>query len=281
MSEAFVSLADSLVADYDVADLLHRLAHHCVNLLDIAAAGLLLANQHGTLQVVAASSETTRLLELFQLQHDQGPCLDCYQNATPVTVPDISLAADRWPIFAAETETVGYHAVHAFPMRLRAEVIGTLNLFGAHPGSLTSADARIGQALADVATIAILQERAIRHHEALAEQLQYALTSRIVIERAKGVLAERGNLDMAQAFDQLRRHARNTNTRLTDLARGIVDGTVDSTHVLPLILVGTAVREKRGTSPASARTASNDAVNCPARSRTRTMKQYRRRHVTA
>ncbi|MBL7502564.1 GAF and ANTAR domain-containing protein [Frankia sp. CNm7] len=232
LSEAFVSLADSLVADYDVADLLHRLADHCVTLLDIAAAGLMLADQRGNLQVVAASSETSRLLELFQLQHDQGPCLDCYRGGTAVSVPDVQQAADRWPVFAAETQAAGYHSVHALPMRLRDDVIGTLNLFGTRPGRLPDADARIGQALADVATIAILQERAIRHHEMLAEQLQHALTSRIVIEQAKGVLAERGNLDMAQAFDRLRRHARNTNTRLTDLARGIVDGTVDSTTVV-------------------------------------------------
>jgi GAF domain-containing protein len=232
LSEAFVTLADSLVADYDVADLLHRLADHCVALLDVAAAGLLLADQRGSLQVVAASSETSRLLELFQLQHDQGPCLDCYRTSTAVTVPDIDLAANRWPIFAAETMAAGYRSVHALPMRLRDEVIGTLNLFGTRPGPLGHDDARIGQALADVATIAILQERAIRHHEMLAEQLQHALTSRILIEQAKGVLAERGNLDMAQAFNRLRRHARNTNTRLTDLARGIVEGTVDSRAVL-------------------------------------------------
>ncbi|WP_050796146.1 GAF and ANTAR domain-containing protein [Frankia sp. EUN1f] len=234
LSEAFVTLADSLVADYDVADLLHRLAHHCVNLLDVAAAGLLLADAHGTLQVVATSSETSRLLELFQLQHDQGPCLDCFRSGTAVTVPDVALAADRWPIFVAGTQAAGYRSVHALPMRLRDDVIGTLNLFGAGPGPLADADARVGQALADVATIAILQERAIRHHEILAEQLQHALTSRIVIEQAKGVLAERGGLHMDQAFNRLRRHARNTNTRLTDLARGVVDGTVDSTAVLAL-----------------------------------------------
>lgn len=232
LGEAFVALADSLVADFDVADLLHRLADHCVTLLDVAAAGLLLADQRGSLQVVAASSETSRLLELFQLQHDQGPCLDCFRTGATVTVPDVDLATDRWPIFAAETRAAGYRSVHALPMRLRDEMIGTLNLFGSRPGPLDDADVRIGQALADVATIAILQERAIRHSEMLAEQLQHALTSRIVIEQAKGVLAERGNLDMDQAFDRLRRHARNTNTRLTDLARGIVDGTVDSTVAL-------------------------------------------------
>ncbi len=230
LSEAFVALADSLVADYDVADLLHRLADHCVTLLDVAAAGLLLADQRGSLQVVAASSETSRVLELLQLQHDQGPCLDCYRTGIAVTLPDVDLAADRWPIFVAETRAAGYRSVHALPMRLRDDVIGTLNLFGSGP--LAETDARIGQALADVATIAILQERAIRHQEMLAEQLQHALTSRVVIEQAKGVLAERGNLDMEQAFDRLRRYARNTNARLTDVARGVVDGTLDSRTVL-------------------------------------------------
>jgi transcriptional regulator with GAF, ATPase, and Fis domain len=232
LSEAFVGLADSLVADYDVADLLHRLADHCVTLLDVAAAGLLLADQRGSLQVVAASSETSRVLELFQLQHDQGPCLDCYHTGVAVTVPDVDLAEHRWPIFAAEASAAGYRSVHALPMRLRDNVIGTLNLFRTALGALDDADIRIGQALADVATIAILQERAIRHSEMLAEQLQHALTSRIVIEQAKGVLAERGGIDMDQAFDRLRRHARNTNARLTDVARGIVDGTLDSHTVL-------------------------------------------------
>jgi hypothetical protein len=230
LSEAFVALADSLVADYDVADMLHRLTGHCVALLDVAAAGLLLADQRGNLQVVAASSETSRVLELLQLQHDQGPCLDCYRTGAAIAVPDLDLAADRWPIFTAEARAAGYRSVYALPMRLRDDVIGTLNLFGSGP--LLDADTRIGQALADVATIAILQERAIRHQEMLAEQLQHALTSRIVIEQAKGVLAERGGLDMEQAFDRLRRHARNTNTRLTDVARGVVDGSLDSRTVL-------------------------------------------------
>jgi transcriptional regulator with GAF, ATPase, and Fis domain len=230
LSEAFVALADSLVADYDVADLLHRLADHCVTLLGVSAAGLLLTDQRGSLQVVAASSETSRVLELLQLQHDQGPCLDCYRTGVAVAVPDVDLAADRWPIFAAETRAAGYRAVHALPMRLRNDVIGTLNLFGTGP--LDRAEVRIGQALADVATIAILQERAIRHQEMLAEQLQHALTSRIVIEQAKGVLAERGNLDMDEAFTRLRRHARNTNSRLTEVARGVVDGTLDTLVVL-------------------------------------------------
>jgi transcriptional regulator with GAF, ATPase, and Fis domain len=234
LSEAFVALADSLVADYDVADLLHRLADHCVALLDVAAAGLLLADQRGSLQVVAASSETSRVLELLQLQHDQGPCLDCYRTGMAVTLPDVDQAVNRWPIFVAETRAAGYRSVHALPMRLRDDVIGTLNLFRTRPGALDTADARISQALADVATIAILQERAIRHQEMLAEQLQHALTSRIVIEQAKGVLAERGGLDMEQAFDRLRRHARNTNARLTDVAHGVVEGTLDSLTVLTL-----------------------------------------------
>jgi transcriptional regulator with GAF, ATPase, and Fis domain len=232
LSEAFVALADSLVADYDVADLLHRLADHCVTLLDVAAAGLLLADQRGSLQVVAASSETTRVLELLQLQHDQGPCLDCYRTGTAVMLPDLDRAANQWPIFVAEARSAGYRSVHALPMRLRDEVIGTLNLFRARPGTLDTADARVGQALADVATIAILQERAIRHQEMLAEQLQHALTSRIVIEQAKGVLSERGGIDMEQAFDRLRRHARNTNARLTDVAHGVVEGTLDTLAVL-------------------------------------------------
>lgn len=227
LAEAFVDLADTLVADYDVLDLLYRLADVCVELLAADAAGLLLSDQRGHLEPVAASTEGTRLLELFQLQTDQGPCLDCFRSGAPVTCTDLAQAEDRWPRFAAHAVAEGFASVHALPLRLRTEVIGALNLFCTAPGPLPDADLRLAQALADVATIGILHERAVRRGEVLAEQLQHALNSRIVLEQAKGALAERAGIDPDEAFLRLRRHARAHNLRLTELARAVVTGRAD------------------------------------------------------
>jgi GAF domain-containing protein len=213
-----------MVAGFDVIDFLHVLTSRSVQLLDIDAAGLLLADPRGELRVVAASSEAARLLELFQLQTDQGPCLDCCRTGQPVTAADLA-TAQRWPQFTAAARDAGFTAVQALPMRLREQVIGALNLFRATPGPFDPADVRIGQALADVATISLLHERGMRHSEVLNEQLQTALNSRVIIEQAKGKLAERLGLDMEQAFNLLRETARTSNRRLSDLAQAFVSGT--------------------------------------------------------
>jgi len=224
LSEAFVELTDTMVADFDVIDFLHLLTDRSVQLLDVSAAGLLLADPRGELRVVAASSEAVRLLELFQLQNDQGPCLDCFRRGQPVAAADLNAEAERWPRFAAAAQQAGFSAVQALPMRLRDQIIGALNLFRAVPGGFDPADVRIGQALADVATISLLQERSMRQSDALNEQLQTALNSRVVIEQAKGKLAERLGLDMADAFSLLRDYARARNRRLSELAQALVDG---------------------------------------------------------
>jgi GAF domain-containing protein len=223
LADVFVEMADTLVDDFDVIDFLHVLTERCVQLLGISAAGLLLTDQRDTLQVVAASSERTRLLELFQLQTDQGPCVDCFRTGQPVSVADLP-SAGRWPRFTAAAAEVGFAAVHAVPMRLRTEVIGALNFFDTNPGALDEGQLRIGQALADVATIGLLQQRAIRRREALTEQLQTALNSRVLIEQANGILAERLHLDVAEAFTLLRGGARSRNRRLSELAQAVVDG---------------------------------------------------------
>jgi GAF domain-containing protein len=222
--DVFVEMADTLVDDFDVIDFMHGLTERCVQLLGVSAAGLLLTDQRDTLQVVAASSERTRLLELFQLQTDQGPCVDCFRSGAPVSVADLA-ASGRWPRFAAAAAEVGFAAVHALPMRLRTEVIGALNLFDTTPGPIDEVKLRIGQAMADVATIGLLQQRAIHRRDTLTEQLETALHSRVLIEQAKGVLAERLRLEMAEAFTLLRNSARSRNRRLADLAQAIVDGT--------------------------------------------------------
>jgi transcriptional regulator with GAF, ATPase, and Fis domain len=225
LSETFVELTDTMVAGFDVIDFLHVLTDRSVQLLDVSAAGLLLADPRGELRVVAASSEAARLLELFQLQNDQGPCLDCFRAGRPVAAADLAVAAPRWPRFAPAAQRAGFGAVQALPMRLREQVIGALNLFRAEPGPFAPAVVQIGQALADVATISLLHERSMRHSDILNEQLQAALNSRVIIEQAKGKLAERLGVDMDQAFALLRDRARTTNRRLSDLARAFIDGT--------------------------------------------------------
>ncbi len=232
LTETFVELADTLVDDYDVADLLHALSDRCVELLDASAAGLLLTDQRGALRTLAASSEQTMLLELFQLEANEGPCLDCFRSGAPVVEPDLSVATERWPHFVDRALRLGYRSVNALPMRLRNETIGALNLFSRNPGGLSPTDVGIAQALANVATIGILQERAIRRSELLAEQLQAALNSRVIIEQAKGVLAERGGLTMDQSFAQLRRFARSTNRRLSDTAQAVVSGVLDVSEIV-------------------------------------------------
>ena len=229
--EAFVEAADTLVDDFDVIDFLHTLAERCVHLLGVDAAGLMLADQHGTLHATAASSENARLLELFELQTDAGPCLDGLphrygggqrQPATPTT--------RRWPRFAEAAEANGFVAVHALPLRLRDTVIGALNLFSAGP--LSDADTRAGQALADVATIGILAQRNIHQAELLTIQLQTALHSRVTIEQAKGMLAERLRISVDEAFNLLRRHARSHNLRLSDLARDVAQGSATAIELV-------------------------------------------------
>jgi GAF domain-containing protein len=224
LSETFVELTDTMVADFDIIDFLHVLTSRSAELLDVSAAGLLLADPRGELRVLAASSEAARLLELFQLQNDQGPCLDCFRTGQPVAATDLS-ADQRWPRFAAAAGQAGFSAVQALPMRLRDQVIGALNLFRAAPGPFDTEAVRVGQALADVATIGLLHERSMRRSDTLNEQLQTALNSRVIIEQAKGKLAERLGIDVNQAFTLLRDQARNHNQRLSDLARALVDGT--------------------------------------------------------
>src|ERR1700729_4186909 len=231
LSDTFVELTDTMVADFDVIDFLHVLTDRSVQLLDVSAAGLLLADPRGELRVVAASSEAARLLELFQIQSAQGPCLDCFRAGQPVAAADLAGAARRWPRFVPAARQAGFAAVQALPMRLRDQVIGALNLFRAAPGAFDPADVRVGQALADVATISLLHERGMRHSDTLNEQLQTALNSRVIIEQAKGKVAERLGLDMDRAFSVLRDHARNRNRRLSDLAQAFIDGSENLTSL--------------------------------------------------
>jgi len=227
LAQTFVGLADTLVAGYDLMEFLQTLIDRCVELLEVDAAGLLLADSRGSLRLIAASTEQARVVELFQIQNDEGVCLDCYRTGRAVIVSDIRTdeAAQRWPQFAAATREMGFSGVHAIPMRLRDQVIGTLNLFKIAPNGLDPAVVVAATALVDVATIGILQERAVRQQEVVAGQLQRALNSRVVIEQAKGILAERLRITPDEAFLLLRRYARDHNYPLTQLSGDVIRGT--------------------------------------------------------
>jgi transcriptional regulator with GAF, ATPase, and Fis domain len=232
VTQAFVSVASSLATGYDVVDLLNTLTTECTRLLDVASAGLLLADQLGVLHVLAASTEHTRQLEVAQLQRDEGPCLDCYRSGEPIAVPNLDDATDRWPQFVAVAKSEGFASVHALPMRLGGNILGALGLFGTTAGPLNNDDLSLGQALADVASVALVQDTSAADKTVINEQLQKALTSRVVIEQSKGVLAQHGELDMAEAFAVLRRYARDNNLRVTSVAEAIVSRSLPAQQLL-------------------------------------------------
>ena len=223
VSAAFVKITDTLVADYDVLDLLHALVEAAVDLLDAAAAGLLLADPHGELQLLASTSERSQLVEILQLQAGSGPCVECYSTGTLVVVEDVAALGGRWPEFQAAALSQGFRSVHALPMRVYGRTIGAMGLFGENPGGLSREDVAIGQALVDVATISILQERTIRESALVNEQLQRALNSRVLIEQAKGVIAYTSRVSMEEAFKRLRSFARSNNQSLNDTAARVID----------------------------------------------------------
>lgn len=226
LATTFVELADTLVADFDVIDFLHTMATRSVELLDADAAGIMLADRDGGLHVMASSAEEARLLELYELQNNEGPCLDCFRSGRPVARDDLPAMRTSWPAFTDQLQQLGFRSAQALPMRLRDETIGALNLFRSEPGLLSEADLGIGQAMADVATVGLIQERAIAASELLATQLQTALTSRVQLEQAKGILAERTGLPVDQAFLAMRDFARNSGRRLSDVAAQIIEGTI-------------------------------------------------------
>jgi GAF domain-containing protein len=231
IGETMVTLADNLVTDFDVIELLTMLTDRCVTILDVSAAGLMLAGPDGLLRVIASSSEQMRLLELFELQNDQGPCLESFQTGEAVTVVDLSTATSRWPTFAPEAMASGFLSVHALPLRLRGTVIGALNLFDSDPEGIDEERLQAARAFADIATIAILQYRAAIESHELIDQLNTALNTRIVIEQAKGIIAERQHFDMERAFAALRQYARNNNLRLSDVATAVVTGSLKASSL--------------------------------------------------
>jgi hypothetical protein len=225
LARTFLQLADSLVDDFDVVELLTMLSDRCVELLDATATGIMVADAGGTLQVMAASSEDAKLLELFQIQNEEGPCLDAFRSGQPVVHANLA-AGSPWPRFGELAVSAALPSVHAFPMRVRTRVLGSLNLFMASPGLLSDADIVVAQALAHAATLALLHNAAVRDSQRVTAQLEGALNSRITIEQAKGALAERANIGTDEAFARLRHFARDHSLKLTDVATGVVTRTL-------------------------------------------------------
>jgi len=226
--DTLVMLADTLVADYDVVDFMQLLADRAVELLNVSAAGLMLADTGSSLGLVAWTSETARRLELFELSADEGPCRDCFLTGGQLTNVSAAAAMVKWPQFGRKLTVSGFTTVHALPMRLRGEVVGSLNLFQKDDrGDLSAGEIRVGQALTDVATIGLLQAREVAHHEQIVEQLKSALNSRVVLEQAKGALAERQAIDVDVAFNRMRIYARNNELHLSSVARQVLDGDLD------------------------------------------------------
>ncbi len=234
LTRTLVELADTLVDDFDVVDLLTLLTDRCVEAFAVQDAGLMLAAPIGhQLQVMASSSAIMRDLELYEIQTSDGPCLDCYGSGEPVINEDLRSSTDRWPQFAPAAIEAGFLSVSAIPMRWRGTTIGALNLFRSEPGVLDDDDLSAARAFADVATIAILQHQAAIDARTVNDQLNHALNSRVIIEQAKGMLAERAGLDVAQAFDRLRDHARSHNLRLAAVAQDLLDGKLSAGALEP------------------------------------------------
>jgi GAF domain-containing protein len=234
LAKVFVEIADTLVDEFDLLDYMHMLTERVVELTGAAAAGMLLTNQRGRLEFIAGSDENIKLVELFQLQNEDGPCLEAFNTGEPVVNVNLGKAAARWPRFAPRAAAAGFQSVHAFPMRLRGQVIGALNVFGDTAGSdFEDDDVQVMQALADAATIGLLQERTISRGEALSEQLQGALNSRIIIEQAKGAIAQAHNISVDDAFTAIRGYARRTNRRLTEVAESIVADSLTRQQIVP------------------------------------------------
>jgi GAF domain-containing protein len=225
---SLVEMADTLVDDYDVVDLLTGLANRCVALLGASAAGVMLASPAGGLRLVASSSEAMRLLELFELQAQQGPCLDAFRTGESIKYEDLRADAGRWPLFGTAATEAGFQSAVALPLRLRDVTLGALNMLSVSRDPMAEADLVVARAFADLAALSIIQHRASTEAQRLNEQLSGALTSRVVIEQAKGVISERAGVSLAEAFSRLRAFSRHRNLRLTDVARSAVDGTLDA-----------------------------------------------------
>ncbi len=232
--ETFVELADTMVDEFDVVEFLHRVVERSVVLLGCEESGILLADASGALRVMASSSERAEALELLQSQNDEGPCFECFHRGAPVFSEDLTNDIGRWPKFAPAALQRGFGSVQAVPMQVRGETVGALNFFRGEVGRLAEEDIRLGRGMANIAAVALLQERSVREAHGVVAQLQGALSSRVIIEQAKGLLAERAHISVDIAFVRLRDYARQHNRRLSDIAHELIDGQIDVAGLLDL-----------------------------------------------
>ena len=232
INAAFVSMTDALMSEYDIVDLLSTLLNACIDVLDMDAGGILLADSSGNLELVASTSEEAEIVETIIVAAGEGPCIECYDTADAVSVPDIELVAEKWPKFYASAKEQGFLSTYAVPMRLRDEVMGVMNILSSQPLEISEGDGKIAQALADLAVLGVLHERNFRTPVVVTEQLHLALDTRILIEQAKGVLAQREHLTMTEAFDALRHYARENGLPLRRVAEATVHRTLDTQDVV-------------------------------------------------
>lgn len=218
-----IELADTTTTGFDLVSMADRLVGACVEVLGVTAAGIMLADQRKSLRVFASTNEETRMLELLELQNNDGPCLEAFNTGTQIAGVDLSRFTDRWPHFTRAASAAGINTAYAVPMRLRDQTIGALNLFEAGTEPLSAHGMNVARVLADMAAIGIINHWSIRQQEVLAQQLQSALNSRVIIEQAKGVLAERQGLSMGEAFDYLRATARASRRPIAEVAAETVD----------------------------------------------------------
>ncbi|MFI8455377.1 GAF and ANTAR domain-containing protein [Kitasatospora sp. NPDC085464] len=233
MNEAFAGLTESLIGPgYDAVEFLHRLTEVCTVLSGTAGAGIMVTDRRGDLRDIAYSDEQVRQLEALQIAAGEGPCLDCRRTGEVVVERDLRRGRARWPRFSAKALDLGFRAVRAVPLRLEGRALGTLNVFDTRAGVDPGQDGfDVVQPLADLAVIALLQRRQGREQSA-AEEVTAALVDRTSVERAKGVLAEVGGLDMDASFEVLRAHARRTGTGVAHVARSLLDGRLDAVTLL-------------------------------------------------
>jgi len=238
IGRTFVELADTLVEGYDLIEFVHLLAERCVQVLGVDEAGVVLADEKGTLRILASSSERMRLLELFELQREDGPCLDAFRDGSPVKEHDLQVATDRWPTFRSAALAAGFRSVYAAPLRLRNQRIGALNLFAERPFGLADDDQVLSQALADVATIGLIHQRTLSQSDILTQQLQTALSSRIALEQAKGLVAEQAAITVDDAFQLLRGYARHHNRYIGEVAAEIIERTLNAADLRSTLPAG-------------------------------------------
>lgn len=235
ISAAFVAVADTLTTDFDVLDLLHTLVEQCTQILDTSAGGLMLMDGNGELQLMTSTSEAADFVEVMQLNASAGPCIECFRTGTAQSVPSIKDLGERWPDFQKAAIGGGFKSAHATPMRLRGQVIGTMNLFSTKRGALSERDAAVAQALTDVATIGILQERMVKEVNTMAEQLHKALDSRVLVEQAKGMIAHSLDMDMDAAFSAIRAYAHANKLTIRAVAEGVSDRSINVSVVAPRV----------------------------------------------